>query len=96
MSKKLGHNIFSYGSRGIDKIVVAKKKFQDSQLEDKLKNLENIVEQLEKGNLGLEQNLEIFEKGISLFKSCRKQINTFEKKINKLTDDLKEEKIDLD
>ena len=68
----------------------------DESLEKGLKDLEAIVQQLEKGNLGLEKSLEIFEKGIKIYKNCREQISSFEKRISKLTEDLKEEKLDID
>ena len=75
---------------------MAENKNQHQSLEDELKTLENIVAELEKGNLGLEKALKTFEKGIHIYKNCRKQIDTFEKKISKLTEDLQEEKIDFD
>ena len=68
----------------------------DESLEEGLKDLEAIVQQLERGNLGLEKSLEVFEKGIKIYKNCRKQISSFEKRIGKLTEDLKEEKWDID
>ena len=51
-----------------------KEKFEDS-----LNNLENIVEELESKDLDLEQSLEMFEKGVMLYKDCKKQLEKVEK-----------------
>lgn len=65
-------------------------------LEKNLEHLEHIVGQLEKGDLDLEKGIKLFEEGIIIYKSCRKQIDHFEKKINKLTEGLKEERVEID
>ncbi len=65
-----------------------KEKFEDS-----LNNLENIVEELESKDLDLEQSLEMFEKGVMLYKDCKKQLEKVEKKISKLSESLKEEEL---
>ena len=65
-----------------------KKSFEDS-----LKELETIVSKLESGELALEQSLEQFEVGTKLYKECKEQLSTAEKKIALLTDSLKEEEL---
>ena len=50
--------------------------------EESIKELEETVENLEKGNLSLEQSIETFEKGIALSKECNDILDKAEKKIN--------------
>lgn len=60
-------------------------------LEDSLQKLEKIVQELEKGQLGLDESLDRFESGVKLYQSCRQSLQEAEKKIKVLTDGLKEE-----
>lgn len=62
-----------------------------SSLESKLVELEEIVENLEAGEIDLEESIKKFEKGIKLYKDCKKVIGTAEQKIKVLTESLKEE-----
>jgi len=68
-------------------------KTSNESFETSLNNLESIVEKLESKDLGLEQSLEMFEKGVILYKDCKKHLEKVEKKISKLSDSLKEEEI---
>ena len=45
---------------------------KDGKFEDNLKALETIVEQLESGEIDLEQSVELYEKGILLKNNCEK------------------------
>ena len=67
---------------------MAKKK---SSIEDKLNELEAIVEQFEEKELDLDDSLKNFENGVKLYKECRKLLGEAEKKIKVLTDSLSEE-----
>ena len=49
--------------------------------EEGLAELETIVEQLENGELPLEKSLELFEKGVKLSDTCRKQLQEAESKV---------------
>ncbi len=49
--------------------------------EDGLKQLEEVVSQLEDGDLPLEKSLELFEKGMTLSASCRRQLQDAEAKV---------------
>ncbi|WP_180541459.1 exodeoxyribonuclease VII small subunit [Nevskia soli] len=49
-----------------------------------LDELEKIVKQLEGGDLPLEKSLELFEKGMALSDSCRKQLESAETRIEML------------
>lgn len=52
--------------------------------EKSLERLEEIVEQLESGEVKLEDAIKIFEEGVELFKQCSVRLNEAEKKIRKL------------
>lgn len=46
-----------------------------------LDDLEKVVKELESGDLSLERSLELFEKGVALSESCRKQLEDAETRI---------------
>ena len=52
-----------------------------AEFEDCLKRLEGIVDQLEKGDIPLEKALALFEEGMKLSDSCRKQLEEAEGKV---------------
>ncbi|MBA2651389.1 MAG: exodeoxyribonuclease VII small subunit [Tatlockia sp.] len=52
--------------------------------EKSMTELEEIVMQLEKGELSLEDSLKQFEKGITLARRCQEVLNHAEKKIDQL------------
>ncbi len=52
--------------------------------EDQLKQLESIVERLERGDLPLEESLVIFEQGIGLSDSCKKELDAAEGRVQVL------------
>lgn len=54
------------------------------KFEDALERLESIVEELENGELSLEESLSIFEEGIKLSRLCTKQLDEIERKIEVL------------
>jgi len=62
--------------------------------EESLNSLEKIVTDLESQELDLEKSLEMFEKGVGLYKDCKKHLEKVEKKVAKLTESLEEEEID--
>ncbi len=55
-----------------------------SSFEDSLKKLETIVDKLEKGDLTLEDSLKLFEDGIGLSASCKKELEEAEGKVELL------------
>lgn len=59
------------------------KKVEDAvpSFEQGLKELEGIVKELEQGELPLEKSLELFEKGVKLSDTCRKQLQEAETKV---------------
>lgn len=58
--------------------------------ENSLKELEQIVRELESGDINLDEGLKKFEEGIELYKSCRTTLENAEKKIKILSESLKE------
>ena len=54
------------------------------KFEDSLQRLESIVDELEKGNVPLEQALKLFEEGLALSTSCRKELEDAEGKVELL------------
>ena len=54
------------------------------KFEDALKKLEKIVEELEKGDLPLEDSLARYEEGIKLSRICQKKLETAKKKVELL------------
>ena len=62
--------------------------------EDKMKQLEDIVSELEKGDMNLDASLVKFEQGMKLSKECNKILEEAEKKITILLEkdgEIKEE-----
>ncbi|MGH8457686.1 MAG: exodeoxyribonuclease VII small subunit [Stenotrophobium sp.] len=56
------------------------------QFEDAMKELEAIVQKMERGDLRLEESLRVFERGIALAQECRKSLETAELKVKTLMD----------
>ena len=59
-----------------------------------MQNLENIVQELEKGELNLEDSIKKFEEGIEISKKCNEILENAEKKITiliKKEDEITEE-----
>ena len=59
----------------------------DIKFEDALQRLEQIVDELEAGNLPLEDSLKVFEEGVGLARRCAKYLDEAEKRIETLTRD---------
>ena len=55
-----------------------------ASFEESLKKLEGIVEQLEKGDLALEETLKLFEEGIGLSAACKKELDEAEGRVQTL------------
>lgn len=52
--------------------------------EKKLSRLEEIVGQMEKGELALEDSLKLFEEGVKLSRECHQKLNDAEAKVKLL------------
>lgn len=55
------------------------------QFEEQLKALEAVVDKLEHGDLPLEESLKLFEEGITLSESCKKELDAAEGRVQVLT-----------
>ena len=55
-----------------------------NSFESSLKELEEIVEQLEAGDLPLERSLELFEKGVTLSRDCQQRLDEAERRVEVL------------
>lgn len=60
---------------------------ENLNFETAIKNLEQIVQELEKGDLSLDESVKKFETGMELSKTCTKILNEAEKKITILIND---------
>ena len=66
-------------------------KSKEQSLDLSLESLEEIVEKLESGECSLDESIKLFESGVKLYKTCKTKLLKVEKKIQVLTDSLKEE-----
>ena len=66
---------------------MANKNPGEKKFETALEELEKVVEQLESGDLSLEESLAAFEKGVWLVKYCNQKLTDVEKKIELLVRD---------
>ena len=46
----------------------------NKSFEDSIKELENIVDKLQSGNVGLEDTVSLYEKGVELTKYCQEKL----------------------
>jgi exodeoxyribonuclease VII small subunit len=60
---------------------------QPKSFEASLEALEQIVQELERGDLPLEKSLELFERGIGLSRQCQDRLNQAERRIEILLRD---------
>jgi len=59
----------------------------DIRFEDGLHELEEIVRTIESGEHSLEENLELFERGIALSRQCSSKLDAATQRIKKLVDE---------
>ena len=60
------------------------KKEKNTTFEENLKQLEDIVEQLEWGEVDLEKSVELYEKGMILKNQCESKLKKIETQIKKI------------
>ncbi len=69
---------------------------KQASFEENINELENIVNELEKGDLNLDDTMKKFEKGIAISQNCNKILEEAEKKITILLNqdgEIKEEDV---
>ena len=54
---------------------------KEKSFEENIENLENIVTELEKGDLNLDESMKKFEEGMKISRDCTKILEEAEKKI---------------
>ena len=54
-------------------------------LEERFSNIENILEQMEKGDISLDQSFELYKKGLGEIKAANELLDTVEKEMLVLT-----------
>ena len=69
------------------------KKKSDFDFEKALVELEQLVEKMEQGELGLEESLKHFERGIALTRACQKALTEAEQKVQILLDNNGEQQL---
>jgi len=57
-----------------------------ASFEEQLDELEKVVEKLERGDLTLEENVALFERGVQLSNACKKDLASAESRIQILLD----------
>jgi len=63
-----------------------RKKSTSPDFEHSLNELETLVEQMEQGDISLEQSLELFERGIKLTRSCQESLKKAELRVQQLVE----------
>ncbi len=58
-----------------------------AKFEDQLAALECVVERLERGELSLEESVQLFEEGVRLSNACKKDLDSAEGRIQVLVED---------
>ncbi|HEY9033309.1 MAG TPA: exodeoxyribonuclease VII small subunit [Pseudomonadales bacterium] len=61
-------------------------KSKTASFEQSLQTLEQLVRQMDSGELSLEQSLGVFEQGIGLIRQCQQQLQQAEQKVQLLVD----------
>ena len=61
-----------------------KKNNKELSFEDSLKKLEDIVDQLESGDVDLDKSVALYEKGMNLKKICEEKLKNVENQIKKI------------
>ena len=56
----------------------------NNNFEESMKDLEHIVEKLEKGEQNLEKSIQLFEQGVEISKRLNDQLKNAEKKVSEL------------
>jgi exodeoxyribonuclease VII small subunit len=73
---------------------MGRKDVSSKNFESAMEEIEQVVEQIESGELSLEESLAAYEKGVGLVKFCHQKLNEVEKRIEFLIKD-KEGKLQL-
>ena len=72
---------------------MAKKKLENLSFEESLNELDTIVQNLEQGDLDLEESMTLFERGLTLSKLSQNKLQTAEQKVKILLEQQGEQKL---
>jgi exodeoxyribonuclease VII small subunit len=64
------------------------KRIPKNSFEESLKRLEKIVDSLERGEVTIDEALDLYEEGMKLSKSCAEKLKIAEMRIKKLTKEM--------
>ena len=59
---------------------------KETSFELEMKKLQKIVEKIESNEVSLDESISLYEDGLKLSKSLKKQLEAFEKKISEIND----------
>lgn len=62
------------------------------KFEEKIKNLEEIINELENGEINLDESIEKYTKAMKLIKECDTELKKVEEKVNKMVSENNEVK----
>lgn len=62
-------------------------KKEDIKFEDKIKELERIIDELESGEIDLESSIEKYTKAMKLVKECDEKLKNIEEQVNKIVNE---------
>ena len=68
------------------------KKIKKNSFEESINRLEELIDKMESGELSLEQNLEWFEEGMDLIKTCQTHLVDADKRVQELIKPSSEDK----
>ncbi len=69
--------------------MAAKKDIEnETTLEEDFETLENLIKELSKDDVNIEEAFAKYEQGLKLLKNCNEKIDTIEKKVQVLTESL--------
>ena len=60
---------------------------KELKFEDKMNRLNEIVDSLEKGDVSLDDSLNLYEEGLKLSKELKEELKFFENKLNEINKD---------
>ena len=57
---------------------------KEVKFEDQIKELEKLIDELESGEIDLDQSIDKYTKAMSLVKECDKKLKSIEEQVNKI------------
>lgn len=55
------------------------------RFEDRMARLESLIDQIESGEIGLEESIDAYEQGVAIIESCRGMLESAEQRVEELT-----------